>query len=117
MDRIPQTPPVYSLPLTRVYAVIVALWTLLVLGTLVWELHKEEGEMMERAYSEVQSNYNKDMTFRRWSTRHGGVYVPVTETQRPVPWLAHVPDRDIRTPGGQPLTLLNPASMVRQMTL
>ena len=41
--------------------------------------------------------------------------MPITETQKSVPWLAHVPGRDITTTDGRQLTLLNPASMLRQM--
>lgn len=70
---------------------------------------------MSMAYSEARANLNKDITFRRWGTLHGGVYVPITETQKSVPWLAHVPGRDVTTSDGRQLTLLNPASMLRQM--
>ena len=32
-----------------------------------------------------------------------------------MPWLSHVPGRDVQTTDGQQLTLLNPASMLRQI--
>ncbi|MDP3638184.1 MAG: DUF3365 domain-containing protein, partial [Azonexus sp.] len=67
------------------------------------------------AYSEARAILNKDITFRRWGTMHGGVYVPITETQKSVSWLSHVPGRDVTTTDGRKLTLLNPASMLRQM--
>jgi PAS domain S-box-containing protein len=43
------------------------------------------------------------------------VYVPVTEDTPPNPKLAHIPERDITTPSGRVLTLINPAYMVRQL--
>jgi two-component system, NtrC family, sensor kinase len=43
---------------------------------------------------------------------YGGVYVPVTETMRPNPYLT-VPDRDVRTTGGSELTKINPSYMTR----
>jgi hypothetical protein len=49
---------------------------------------------------------------RTWNASHGGVYVPVTETIRPNPYLT-VPDRDIRTTDGRELTKVNPAYMTR----
>ena len=49
---------------------------------------------------------------RSWVASHGGVYVPVTETFRPNPYLT-VPDRDVRTTDGRELTLINPAYMTR----
>ena len=80
-----------------------------------WNLQNTEERIMKLAYTEAQTNLNKDIVFRRWGTLHGGVYVPVTETQKSVPWLAHVPGRDVETTDGKRLTLLNPASMLRQM--
>ena len=49
---------------------------------------------------------------RAWISSHGGVYVPVTGTIRPNPYLT-VPDRDVRTTGGRELTMINPAYMTR----
>lgn len=46
---------------------------------------------------------------------HGGVYVPVTAETPPNPYLKHVPERDIATPSGRELTLVNPAYMTRQV--
>jgi len=74
-----------------------------------------ERVLMDMAYAEARANYNKDITFRRWGNQHGGVYVPITATQKSVPFLSHVPGRDVTTREGKELTLLNPASMLRQM--
>jgi hypothetical protein len=49
---------------------------------------------------------------RKWVASHDGVYVPVTETIRPNPYLT-VPDRDVRTTDGRELTKINPAYMTR----
>ncbi len=51
---------------------------------------------------------------RDWNASHGGVYVPVTETTRPNPYLEH-PRRDLVTRGGLALTMINPAYMTRQI--
>ncbi len=53
--------------------------------------------------------------FRSWASMHGGVYVPVTNTTIPNPYLNFVPDRDISTKNGKNLTLMNPAYMTRQI--
>ncbi len=39
----------------------------------------------------------------------------VTEHTPPNPYLSHIPERDIETPSGVKLTLLNPAYMLRQI--
>ena len=80
-----------------------------------WNFRNTEAQIMKLAYTEAQANLNKDISFRRWGTLHGGVYVPITETQKSIPWLSHVSGRDVKTTDGQQLTLLNPASMLRQM--
>ena len=90
-------------------------WTLVVGGSLVWNVRNDERETMDTAYAEARANLNKDITLRRWATDHGGVYVPITARQQSVPWLNHVPGRDVTTTDGRQLTLLNPATAVRQM--
>ena len=93
----------------------VAVWTLVLGGSLVWTLRNSARETMDMAYAEARANLNKDITLRRWTTDHGGVYVPISETQQSIPWLGHVPGRDVVTTDGRRLTLLNPATVVRQM--
>ena len=93
----------------------VVLWTVLLLASLLWNLDNIRDQIMQQAYASARANLNKDITFRRWGTSHGGVYVPITDTQKPVPWLAHIAGRDVTTDTGKKLTLLNPATMLRQM--
>jgi len=90
-------------------------WTVAMGISLAWNLNKAQQQTFDQAYAEARANLNKDITFRRWATSHGGVYVPITATQQSVPWLAHVAGRDVTTRDGLKLTLLNPASMLRQM--
>lgn len=104
----------YYTPL-RVTVFVLLLWSLLLSLSYYWNQHTSKQQIMQQAYAEARANLNKDITFRRWGTTHGGVYVPVTDTQKSVPWLAHVSGRDVTTTDGQPLTLLNPASMLRQI--
>ena len=94
---------------------VTAVWTFVVIGSLAWALYQDQSQHMAAAYKEAQANLDKDLTLRRWATDHGGVYVPITETQKSVPWLDHVPGRDVTTSDGRTLTLLNPATVVRQM--
>jgi diguanylate cyclase (GGDEF)-like protein/PAS domain S-box-containing protein len=106
-----------SLPslISRHILLVALVWSVIVFGSLFINSKKDREQMMETAYAEARANLNKDITFRRWGTRHGGVYVPITETQASVPWLEHVAGRDVTTTDGQHLTLLNPASMLRQI--
>ena len=94
---------------------VALLWTLVVGVSLTWALLLNEREQMNTAHAEARATLNKDITLRRWATDHGGVYVPITQQQQSVPFLSHVPGRDVTTTEGKLLTLLNPASVVRQM--
>lgn len=78
-------------------------------------------------YSLIISNNNKVVLIksraffeqllvtRRWNTRHGGVYVPTTETSPPNPYLKDSL-RDIVSTDGMQLTKINPAYMTRQIS-
>lgn len=91
-------------------------WTLAVAGSLAWNVSLQREKTFDLAKNEAMANINKDFAFRRWATAHGGVYVPVNPKTNtyPNPYL-EVPERDIQTPSGRQLTLMNPAYMVRQM--
>jgi PAS domain S-box-containing protein len=67
------------------------------------------------ALREARANFNKDQAIRHWATSHNGVYVFVDERTPPSPYLSHIPERDIKTPSGKLLTLMNPAYMIRQL--
>jgi signal transduction histidine kinase len=101
--------------LKALFRVLMLLWTGIVLGLfLVDSLHLTH--MVENlAMAEAQAYLNKDQATRLWAAAHGGVYVPVSLKTRPNPFLSHVPERDIQTPSGISLTLMNPAYMIRQI--
>lgn len=90
-------------------------WSVVLGGFLAWDLHLARMHMEALAIKEARSNFNKDLAFRLWATRHGGVYVPIDERTPPNPGLAHLPERDITTPSGVELTLMNPAYMLSQI--
>ncbi|MFA6014995.1 MAG: DUF3365 domain-containing protein [Gallionellaceae bacterium] len=90
-------------------------WTAIIGSLLFWDQHVAHRHAEELAKKEARSNFNKDLAFRMWATRHGGVYVPIDERTPPNPGLAHLAERDIRTPSGKKLTLMNPAYILRQV--
>ena len=94
---------------------LVVVWTGLVLASLVWNVLDTRRDIVEQARMEARGAYNKDLSYRLWATRHGGVYVPLTEDTPPNPYLSHLEDRDVVTLSGKRLTLMNPAYMTRQV--
>ena len=103
-----------SVRISRYAWCIATFWTALIVALFLlnsWNITKELSEL---ARLEAITSFNKDTVYRRWATMHGGVYVPVSEDTPPNPYLS-VPERDIETPSGQKLTLVNPAYMTRQV--
>jgi diguanylate cyclase (GGDEF)-like protein/PAS domain S-box-containing protein len=97
------------------WGIVLALtWSVLVLISYFWNAHQTRSLLVDQVRTELRANFFKDLTFRQWATHHGGVYVPITNTQHPDPYVAFLPERDIVTPSGRKLTLINPALMVRQ---
>ena len=90
-------------------------WTAVIGASVTWNLLNQNRGMREIVLSEARAYFNKDQAFRLWVASHGGVYVASDERTPPNPYLAHVPERDIETPSGNQLTLMNPAHVVRQM--
>jgi hypothetical protein len=90
-------------------------FTVLVFTSLLVFNYQGKEECLEYAEIECRSSFNKDLLYRRWASMHGGLYVPITENTPPNENLAFIPERDITTPSGVKLTLMNPAYMTRQV--
>lgn len=100
--------------LTTVGVATMIAWTAMMACLVAWNWHVATGHAEDLAKKEARIHFNKDLAFRRWATLHGGVYVPIDERTPPNPGLAHIPERDIETPSGKKLTLMNPAYIMRQ---
>jgi diguanylate cyclase (GGDEF)-like protein len=97
------------------FIIAVLIWTVIIAGLLAWEISSEHEQSIALVSNEARAYLNKDKAFRLWAASHGGVYVPVDERTLPNPHLSHIPERDIITPSGKKLTLMNPAYMLRQL--
>ena len=90
-------------------------WTLVLTGVLFagmrWAYERTNG----LALLQARAALDKDVSYRRWVSMLGGVYVPVTDSTPPNPYLSEDPERDIVTPSGRRLTLVNPSYMTRQV--
>ena len=98
----------------RRYALLAGLvWTLLVGGSLAWNIAYIHRKTESAAQIEAIASLNKDIAFRNWAASYGGVYVPPNDSTLPNPYLANIPERDVSTISGTSLTLINPAYMLR----
>jgi PAS domain S-box-containing protein len=101
--------------LARWAFISLALWTAVVGYSLYSTILTERDGAMTLARNAARDNFFKDQAFRLWASEKGGLYVVVDERNRPLPYMSHVPGRDIQTADGRQLTLMNPASMLREM--
>ena len=99
----------------RYALILLSAWTLLVVGSFVLFYSQHKSNIYEIAKAEARIAFQKDALYRKWAARHGGVYVPVTPDTLPNPHLSHIIERDITSPAGKSLTLVNPAYMTRQV--
>jgi len=95
--------------------ILMTCWTIFIGISLFWNYYAEQKVLRKVALAEARAVIERDALYRRWGSSHGGVYVPVTPQSPPNPYLSHIPERDIRTPSGKQLTLINPAYMTRQV--
>lgn len=90
-------------------------WTVVIAGLLALELREYHLRVLDEARMEADLGWERDMAYRRWVQANGGVYVPVSDLSPPNENLAHVPERDVVTPSGRKLTLVNSSYMFRQV--
>jgi len=113
-----ETPPVRepsALAIERRSWVVPAVaWVTIVLTSLFWNVRRLRGHFRDVTRASARSFFQEVQTTRQWNAEHGGVYVPVTETTQPNPYL-DVPHRDVTTTQGGKLTLVNPAFMTREI--
>ena len=99
----------------RIRNILVLVGALFAVGTAL-SLQENVTQVREDRYrlavSSGKTLFRTIVATRAWISSHGGVYVPVTATFRPNPYLT-VPGRDVRTTDGRELTMINPAYMTR----
>lgn len=91
-----------------------ALWAVAVGFSLRNQLIEVRQHSIDVAIEGARNMFRMVVLVRAWNSEHGGVYVPVTPTTQPNPYLDH-PRRDLRTDDGMALTMINPAFMTRQL--
>ena len=98
----------------RYWPLPILVWTVVVLASWSWNQALVEHKIVQLAADRAEFVFKMVETARLWNARHGGVYAAINEHTPPNPYL-QVPDREITTPGGVRLTMVNPAYMTRQL--
>ncbi|NWF37110.1 DUF3365 domain-containing protein [Mariprofundus sp. KV] len=96
------------------FLALALIWTLLLAFLLNANLQGHRESVITFAKSEADVLIQHIKAARAWNARHGGLYVEVNEKTPPNPYLEGlVEERDIISPAGRKLTLVNPAYMTR----
>lgn len=103
-----------EVPHRRYFWLLACAWTAAVAGSLAWNLAHEANEVRSVTSQAARALLEKDLLYREWSIIHGGVYVPQIG-QKAASASARDEEREVVTPSGQTLTLLNPALVSRQV--
>ncbi len=102
-------------PLHRRYWLLPPLtWGILALLSYGWSMTQLRQGTRELVLHEGRFVFGMIQATREWNARHGGVY-GLMDTGTPANPYLDVPERDLTTPAGRRLTLLNPAYMTRQL--
>lgn len=105
----------YRKRISRLTVMAVLIWTGILLASVSWNIAREHDKVLALARAEATANLDKDLAFRLWTSSKGGIYLPVSENTQPSPYLAHLPDRDVNVKDSPSLTLINPATMLREI--
>jgi two-component system, cell cycle sensor histidine kinase and response regulator CckA len=92
-----------------------AAWTAIVGLAVYANLDAIRTFVVEQARVEARGVYRRNLAIHQWFARTGGVYAPSTAADRQESRPGAVPGREVRTPSGQLLARMNPASMSRQV--
>ena len=98
----------------RVAFFLVLAWTFFMALAYFYQRGQRQEETIKNGLIQARIAFAKDLIYRQWNAEQGGVYVEVTPQTPPNPYL-RVPERDITTPSGRSLTLINPAYMTRMV--
>ena len=95
---------------------LLAIWTLVVICSFVWNAYSEHLQTRQGALLRSRSLVYKDVLYRHWNASYGGIYVVKTPEVANNPYLKEmISDSELMTEDGVILTMINPATMTRQV--
>lgn len=94
---------------------LVILWTSAIVFSFTWNYSLIIANNNKVVLNKSQAFFKQLLITRAWNTHHGGVYVPISKTSPPNPYLKDSL-RDVVTTEGVHLTKINPAYMTRQIS-
>ncbi len=99
------------------YSLILAFgWTIVIVISFLVSISVHRQEIVTIAQNVARAYIDKDILYRNWNALHGGIYMFADGSVTPNPFYPpSVLERDVTTPSGRHLTLVNPSYMTRQI--
>ena len=99
----------------KYFWLIVVVWTIFIVSLFVYNLANLETLTHNLILKEARIHFQENKVFSVWAAKYGGFYVPTDSATPTNPYLTNIFERDIETPSGVKLTLMNPAYAQRKM--
>ncbi|MEF3697916.1 ATP-binding protein [Desulfolutivibrio sp.] len=91
-----------------------SIWSYVIYFSYGHTLEIQTESLYLQSVTEARIAFEKDLAYRLWNARLGGVYAEESDQVRPNPYL-DIPNRDLAMPSGPKLTMVNPAYMTRMV--
>ena len=99
----------------KLFIIILFAWITLVSLSFYWNYSVAKEEQERISLESARTFYEYIVITRLWNARHAGIYVPITESTQPNPFLDPTL-REIEVNDNLTLTRINPAFMTRQLS-
>jgi len=101
--------------ITRYIYMLVTAWCVIFVVAVSFIVSEVQSNAENQAFLRAKTIAERDILYRDWVSKSGGVYIGVSDQNQPNPFLSFVHDREVVTRDGAKLTLVNPATMTRQV--
>jgi len=98
----------------KYFTLFMIFWSVILIAFFTIAIINENKNKMEKATIIANQAINSHILFRKWIAQKGGIYAPVDKNTPPNPYL-DAKEKNIKTPSGKKLTLMNPAYVTRQL--
>ena len=103
-----------NISLGKLTIAAIMLWSIVISLSLYVNIQMNAKHLIDIGTTIARSSFDKDILYRRWNAAQGGVYAQKSDLTVSNSYL-YVAERDISTPLGKQLTMVNPAYMTRQV--
>jgi hypothetical protein len=96
--------------------IIILIWSISVSLSLIWDIHSTNDQAYKSAEISAINSLNRDQAMRFWISKHGGIYLNISNDIEPITYIKNHPQRDLADlDNGKLYTLYDPATILKKM--